>query len=76
MITNLDKYLDDAYLAHMPNVRIVRGKVFISAKDKRGTGLGLAIVNEIIQAHEEHINVISAEGVGTEFTFSLPKSSL
>ena len=42
-------------------------------KDKRGTGLGLAIVKEIIQAHGEHINVISTEGVGTEFTFSLPK---
>ena len=43
-------------------------------KDKRGTGLGLAIVKEIIQAHGEHINVISTEGVGTEFTFSLPKA--
>lgn len=42
-------------------------------KDKRGTGLGLAIVKEIIQAHDEHINMISTEGVGTEFTFSLPK---
>ena len=42
-------------------------------KDKRGTGFGLAIVKEIIQAHDEHINVISTEGVGTEFTFSLPK---
>ena len=43
-------------------------------KDKRGTGLGLAIVKEILQAHEEHINVISTEGVGTEFSFSLPKA--
>lgn len=43
-------------------------------KDKRGTGLGLAIVKEIIQTHDEHINVISTEGVGTEFTFSLPKA--
>ena len=43
-------------------------------KDKRGTGLGLAIVKEILQAHDEHINVISTEGVGTEFTFSLPKA--
>lgn len=41
-------------------------------KDKKGTGLGLAIVKEIIQAHKEHINVISTEGVGTEFIFSLP----
>jgi len=40
-------------------------------KDKRGTGLGLAIVREIIQAHDEHITVVSTEGVGTEFTFTL-----
>ena len=43
-------------------------------KDKKGTGLGLAITKEIINAHNEHINVISTEGVGTEFIFSLPKS--
>lgn len=43
-------------------------------KDKKGSGLGLAIVKEIIQAHEENINVISTEGVGTEFIFTLPLS--
>ena len=42
-------------------------------KDQKGTGLGLSIVKEIIQAHDEHINVISTEGVGTEFIFSLPR---
>lgn len=42
-------------------------------KDKRGTGLGLAIVKEIIQAHGENIDVISTEGVGTEFVFSLQR---
>ena len=42
-------------------------------KDKKGTGRGLAIVKEAIQAHDEHINVISTEGVGTEFIFSLTK---
>ncbi len=40
-------------------------------KDKKGTGLGLSIVKEIINAHGEHINVISTEGVGSEFIFSL-----
>ena len=40
--------------------------------DKKGTGLGLSIAKEIIQSHNEHINVISTEGVGTEFVFSLP----
>ena len=43
-------------------------------RDKKGTGLGLSIVKEIIQAHNENINVISTEGVGTEFLFSLPKA--
>ena len=43
-------------------------------KDKKGTGLGLAITKEIIQAHNENINVISTEGVGSEFIFTLPKS--
>lgn len=45
-------------------------------KDKKGTGLGLAIVKEAILAHDEHINVISTEGVGTEFLFSLSKAEL
>ncbi len=44
-------------------------------KDKRGTGLGLSITKEILQAHNENINVISTEGVGTEFTFSLTKTA-
>ncbi len=43
-------------------------------KDRKGTGLGLAIVKEIITAHEQNINVISTEGVGTEFIFTLEKS--
>ncbi|MBQ6696922.1 MAG: HAMP domain-containing protein [Lachnospiraceae bacterium] len=42
-------------------------------KDKKGTGLGLSIVKEIITAHEENISVVSTEGVGTEFIFSLPR---
>lgn len=41
-------------------------------KDKKSTGLGLSIVREIIQAHGEHIDLISTEGVGSEFIFSLP----
>lgn len=44
-------------------------------KDKKGTGLGLSIVKEIINSHGEHINVISTEGAGSEFIFSLPLSS-
>ena len=43
-------------------------------KDKKGTGLGLSIVKEIITAHNEYIDVISTEGVGTEFIFALPRA--
>ncbi|MCM1083449.1 MAG: cell wall metabolism sensor histidine kinase WalK [Clostridium sp.] len=44
-------------------------------RDKQGTGLGLAITREIIKAHNENINVVSTEGVGSEFTFTLTKIS-
>ena len=43
-------------------------------KDKKGTGLGLSITKEIIQSHGENINVISTEGIGTEFIFTLETS--
>ena len=43
-------------------------------KDQKGTGLGLSIVKEIIHAHDQHINVISTEGIGTEFIFTLEKA--
>lgn len=43
-------------------------------KDRKGTGLGLSIVKEIINAHGQQIDVISTEGAGTEFIFTLEKA--
>lgn len=43
-------------------------------RDQKGTGLGLAIVKEIINAHGQNINVISTEGVGSNFVFTLEKA--
>lgn len=43
-------------------------------KDRKGTGLGLSIVKEIVHAHSQNVTVISTEGIGTEFTFSLEKA--
>lgn len=43
-------------------------------RDKKGSGLGLSIVREIIIAHNENIDVISTEGAGTEFVFTLTKA--
>ncbi len=45
-------------------------------RDKKGSGLGLSIVREIIKAHSENIDVISTEGAGTEFIFTLPKAKI
>lgn len=44
-------------------------------RDRKGSGLGLSIVKEIIQAHGEEINVVSTENAGTEFIFTLARTS-
>ncbi len=38
-----------------------------------GSGLGLAIVKHIIEAHNQTINVMSTEGAGSVFSFTLKK---
>ncbi|HRS53580.1 MAG TPA: ATP-binding protein [Bacteroidales bacterium] len=44
------------------------------SSDYGSTGLGLAIVKHILEAHQQHINVNSAIGIGTIFTFTLKKA--
>ncbi|MBU6325059.1 MAG: sensor histidine kinase [Bacteroidetes bacterium] len=42
------------------------------SRNKGGSGLGLAIVKHIVEAHGEQIDVMSTEGAGSVFGFSLP----
>lgn len=43
------------------------------SREMGGTGLGLAIVKHILEGHNQSINVMSTEGVGTVFSFTLKK---
>lgn len=43
------------------------------SREQGGTGLGLAIVKHIIEAHNQNIKVMSTEGAGTVFSFTLKK---
>ena len=43
------------------------------SRSQGGTGLGLAIVKHIIEAHGQDIEVISTEGAGSVFSFTLRK---
>lgn len=58
---------------HLPHVFERFYKVDRARRDG-GTGLGLAIVKHIIQAHKGEVSVQSQEGVGSTFTFSIPRS--
>ena len=46
------------------------------SEDVEGSGLGLALAREIIEQHEGTITVTSRLGVGSVFTFTLPKASV
>jgi len=45
------------------------------SKERGGTGLGLAIVKHIMEAHDTSVEVKSAKGEGSEFSFKLPLGS-
>lgn len=46
----------------------------LKGRQEKGTGLGLVISKNIIELHDGQINVESAEGKGTTFSFTLPKA--
>lgn len=49
---------------------------FTTKPPGRGTGLGLAMVASIIKRAGGHVDVVSSEGSGTQFTIHLPVSSV
>lgn len=60
---------------HLPRLferfyRVDKGR----SREQGGTGLGLAIVKHILEAHGQSVAVRSSEGVGSTFSFTLPKA--
>jgi two-component system phosphate regulon sensor histidine kinase PhoR len=51
--------------------RIDKGR----SRTQGGTGLGLAIVKHIVEAHNQNIQLISTEGAGSVFSFTIKKAN-
>ena len=49
-----------------------QAKISPVSKEDRGTGLGLVIAKGIAEAHGGNVGVVSREGVGTSFFFTIP----
>lgn len=43
-----------------------------SGNETKGTGLGLVIAKGIVEAHDGSVGVVSKEGIGTSFYFTIP----
>lgn len=46
-----------------------------TTRKHEGTGLGLSISRKLVELHDGRIDVLSEEGVGSEFTISLPREA-
>ena len=44
------------------------------SRELGGSGLGLAIVKHIVEAHNQKVNVLSTDGAGSVFSFTLNKA--
>jgi len=44
------------------------------SRERNAAGLGLSVVQDIIRAHGQTIDVVSTQGVGTKFIFSLDRA--
>ena len=47
-----------------------------TAREYGGTGLGLAVTKQLVELHGGKINVKSQLGLGSQFTFTLPESTV
>lgn len=70
--THIEFRLADSGVGIPPHVRENIFKPFVTYGKKRGTGLGMSITKKIIDDHGGKIWVVSEEGKGTIFYFTVP----
>ncbi len=70
--THVEFRLADSGVGIPPHVRENIFEPFVTYGKKRGTGLGMSITKKIIEDHGGKIWVVSEEGKGTIFYFTVP----